>query len=280
VSNPQNPVAIVPVDAGGQPIVSTPLAAATLAVDAGPYRGVDISFPAPARVEAGTRYAVVLFAPAEGAWAWQADIGSSTTDPFGNQCANGAYTGGRPWFSNSATLFADGDFFFQTYVVPAKHLTVQKAGNGTGVVQDGSHAIDCGPTCSGEFIQGQTVTLTATPDSGSVFSGWSGDACTGTGPTCSVPVNGDVPVTAAFTRQGVTLKLSRVGRGVVASIPSGITCGRGCNHSFVPGPVRLTAKPSKGWRFSRWRGACRGTKPSCRLTLTSASSVTAVFAKT
>jgi hypothetical protein len=93
VSNPQNPVAIVPVDAGGRPIASTPLAAATLAVDAGPYRDVDISFPAPARVEAGKQYAVVLFAPAAGAWAWQGDIGSSTIDPLGNRCANGAYTG-------------------------------------------------------------------------------------------------------------------------------------------------------------------------------------------
>src|SRR5262245_65557240 len=34
VSNPQNPVAIVPVDAAGRPVVSTPLASSILAVDA------------------------------------------------------------------------------------------------------------------------------------------------------------------------------------------------------------------------------------------------------
>ena len=39
VSNPQNPVAIVPVDAGGRPIASTPLAAATLAVRRGSVSG-------------------------------------------------------------------------------------------------------------------------------------------------------------------------------------------------------------------------------------------------
>jgi hypothetical protein len=280
VSSPRNPVAIVPVDAGGRPVVSTPLASSVLAVDAGPIRDVDISFPAPARVEAGKQYAVVLYAPASDAWAWQADLGSSTTDPLGNRCANGAYMGGRPWLSNNAEMFADGDFFFQTYVVPARHVTVQKVGTGTGLVQDGTHAIDCGSACSGEFLQGQTVTLTATADSGSIFSGWSGGPCTGTGPTCSMPVNADVPVTAAFTRQLVTLKVARVGRGAVASVPPGITCGRGCSHSFVPGPVRLTAKPSKGWRFARWQGACRGTTPRCRVALTRTSTVAAIFART
>jgi hypothetical protein len=280
VSNPQNPVAIVPVDAGGRPVVSTPLASATLAIDAGPYRDVDIPFSSPARVEAGKQYAVVLFAPTAGAWAWEADIGSSSTDPLGNRCANGAYPGGRPWFSNSETLFADGDFFFQTYVVAARRGTVEKIGTGSGLVQDGTHTIDCGSTCSGEFLQGQTLTLTATPDSGSTFSGWSGGACTGTGPTCSVPVNGDISVTAEFTKTLVALQVSKVGRGAVMSLPPGIACGRACSHRFVPGPLRLTAKPSKGWRFARWKGACRGTRPACQLTLMRTSSVAAIFRKT
>ena len=280
VSNPRNPVAVVPVDAGGQPVVATPLASATLAIDAAPYRDVDVLFSPPARVEAGKQYAVVLFAPAAGAWAWQGDIGPSFTDPLGNRCATGAYTRGRPWFSNSATLMADGDFFFQTYVVPARHVTVEKVGTGTGLVEDAAHAIDCGSACSGEFLQGATVSLTATPDPGSTFSGWSGGACAGTAPTCSVTVTNDIPVTAEFTRTLVTLRVSRVGRGAVTSLPRGITCGRACSHRFVPGPLKLTAKPSKGWRFARWQGACRGTKPSCQLTLTRTSSVAAIFTKT
>ena len=280
VSNPQNPVAIVPVDASGRPVVSTPLASATLAIDAAPFRAVDIPFSSPARLEAGKQYAVVLFAPVAGAWAWEADLGSSFTDPLGNRCATGAYTGGRPWLSSNATVSADGDFFFQTYVVPARRVTVQKAGTGTGLVQDGTHAINCGSTCSGDFLQGQTVSLTATSDPGSTFSGWSGGACSGTAPTCSVLVNGDVPVTAAFTKTVVTLRVSKVGRGAVTSLPTGITCGRACSHSFVPGPLKLTAKPFKGWRFARWQGACRGTRPSCQFTLTRTTSVAATFKKT
>jgi hypothetical protein len=78
VSNPRNPMAIVPVDAGGRPVVAIPLASTTLAVDASPtFVDVDVSFPTPARVEAGKQYAIVLYAPAEFAWAWKADLGGT-----------------------------------------------------------------------------------------------------------------------------------------------------------------------------------------------------------
>lgn len=280
VRDPRIPVAIVPVDAGGRPVVATPLASTTLAVDEKPpYVDIDIPFPTPARVEAGKRYAVVLHAPVRDAWTWKADLGASLTDPLGNPCANGAYAGGRYWLSNSAD-FADADFFFQTYVVPARHVTVERSGTGTGLVQDATRAIDCGSTCSGEFLQGQTVTLTATPDPGSTFSGWSGGACTGAGQTCSLPVNGDVAVTAAFTKTPVTVRISRIGRGVVTSLPRGIACGRACSRDFAPGPLTLIAKPVKGWRFARWRGACRGTRPTCRLMPAGTTRVSAIFRKT
>lgn len=57
-------------------------------------------------------------------------------------------------------------------------------------------------TCSGSCstllgTHGQTVTLSATPNAGSVFAGWSG-ACTGTGP-CTVTMLGDRSVTARFS---------------------------------------------------------------------------------
>jgi len=30
-------------------------------------------------------------------------------------------------------------------------------------------------------------------------------------------------------------------------------------------PLRLSAKPAKGWRFKSWQGACRGTRAVCTL---------------
>lgn len=73
-------------------------------------------------------------------------------------------------------------------------VTVNKAGDGTGTVTSDSSGIDCGATCKGQFPQGSTVDLTATPNPGSVFAGWSGD-CSGTDP-CSLTQ--DATVTAIF----------------------------------------------------------------------------------
>jgi Divergent InlB B-repeat domain len=58
-----------------------------------------------------------------------------------------------------------------------------------------------GAACSSRFSSvGTTVTLTATPASGSVFMGWTGANCSGSG-TCSIPMTYLVPtetVTATF----------------------------------------------------------------------------------
>ena len=282
VSDARISVAITPVDDSGRPVVATQLAATGMEVATiGSYVDVDVSFSTPARVQAGKRYAIVLFAPSTAvpsSWTWKADLGSSTTDPSGIPCADGAYAGGRFWVS-SAPLGADADFFFQTYVVPTRHVTVQKTGTGTGLVRDSTRLIDCGSTCSGEVVQGGTLTLTAIPDPGSIFTGWSGGACTASGATCPVAVNGDTSVTAAFSRKLATLTVHKFGRGSVRSLPSGISCGGRCSHPFVPGPVKLTAKPFGGWRFARWQGACQGTKSVCRLALLRPRTVTAIFAK-
>jgi len=279
VSNPSIPVAIVPADGTG-PVVSTPLAQATLAgVNLAPYAPIDISFTAPARVEAGKQYAIVLYAPARSAWAWQGDVGSSYSDEDGKPCADGAYGAGRWWLSSIASFGADADFFFQTYVIPSRRLAVEKNGTGTGSVRDDSQRIDCGPSCSAEVRDGQTITLSALPDAGSIFAGWSGGTCAGSAPSCSLSVQGDATVAATFTKNLVTLSVSKVGRGVVKSQPRGITCGLGCTHVFVPGQVKLIAKPVRGWRFSGWRGACRGSKPSCQIDLTRTSRATATFTR-
>ena len=52
-------------------------------------------------------------------------------------------------------------------------------------------------TCSGSYAPGTVVTLTATPASGSMLSGWGG-ACSGTA-VCKLTLNGDASVKATFT---------------------------------------------------------------------------------
>ncbi len=49
-----------------------------------------------------------------------------------------------------------------------------------GTVTSTPEGINCGPSCQARYSYGTVVTLTATPDSGSYFSGWSYDCYSGT----------------------------------------------------------------------------------------------------
>lgn len=82
-------------------------------------------------------------------------------------------------------------------VVNRVTLSVVREGTGSGTVSSGSAGISCGTDCSETYPSGAVVTLTATPDSGSTFEGWTGGGCTGTG-TCAVTVTADTTVFARF----------------------------------------------------------------------------------
>jgi len=75
-------------------------------------------------------------------------------------------------------------------------LTVSNAGTGSGTVTSDPIGIDCGSDCSEDYAAGILVILTAIPDAGSTFTGWSG-ACTGIDP-CEVTMDATKAVTATF----------------------------------------------------------------------------------
>lgn len=83
-------------------------------------------------------------------------------------------------------------------------LTTIKDGTGSGTITSSPASIDCGTDCTKTYIGGTPVTLTATPAVGSVFTGWSGGGCSGTG-TCIVTMNADTSVTAIFNTSGPEL---------------------------------------------------------------------------
>jgi hypothetical protein len=160
---------------------------------------------------------------------------------------------------------------------PAHALSVQISGDGT--VTSAPAGIDCGKACTATFTG--PVTLTATPATGSTFSGWDG-ACSGTG-GCAVAMSGDASVRATFRggppppSQSFMLKVTVQGSGSVTSSPPGMDCGSNCSSRFSAGTrVALTATAAAGSRFVEWSGGCSGAQ-DCSVTLRSDTEVHATF---
>src|SRR5919106_925937 len=131
-------------------------------------------------------------------------------------------------------------------------LTVDLTGAGAGTVRLTPPGINCTTDCTQSYASGTAVTLTATPASGSVFTGWSG-ACTSS--PCVVSMTGARAVTARFDVQTFPLTVDLTGAGA--------------------GTVTLTATPASGSVFTGWSGAC--TSSPCVVSMTGARVVTARF---
>lgn len=97
------------------------------------------------------------------------------------------------------TTHSLGTFTFTRTDAPSAFfgLAVSKTGNGTGSISSNPAGIDCGATCELSVLEQTVVTLTAQADPDSIFSGWSGAGCSGTG-TCVVTMDGAKSVTASF----------------------------------------------------------------------------------
>jgi subtilisin-like proprotein convertase family protein len=157
-----------------------------------------------------------------------------------------------------------------------KTLTVAKGGTGAGSVSSSPTGIDCGATCSHAYAHGNSVTLTPTAQTGSSFSGWSGD-CSGSG-TCTLTMSADHSATATFESDKVlTIAKRGSGSGTVSSSPAGIDCGGTCSHAYTHGTsIILTATAQPRSRFSGWSGDCAGTS-ICTLTMSADHSAAATF---
>ncbi len=156
--------------------------------------------------------------------------------------------------------------------VQTKTLTITV--NGSGTVTSNPAGINCGAACSASFLEGSTVTLTATPAAGWKFDGWSG-ACVGA--NCGVTMSANKSATATFSRRDYTLTVNKSGQGTVTSAPAGIDCGGDCTELYNPGTsVTLAATPATGYKFDGWSGACAGTG-SCTVAMDADKTATAAF---
>ncbi len=121
------------------------------------------------------------------------------------------------------------------------------------------------------YDSGTSVQLTAKPDIGYRFSGWSG-AVTDTAKSINLVMNGPKTLTALFQikQYGITLITTPSGSG---------TIGKSLDQSLYDSgtTVQLTAKPGIIYNFSNWSGAVTGITNPINLLVNGNQTVTAVF---
>nr|QBN22563.1 hypothetical protein [uncultured archaeon] len=144
-----------------------------------------------------------------------------------------------------------------------KHtLTVEKEAGGTVSPSPGTY----------EYYEGREVTLTASPNSGYRFEGWTGSV-TSSSKTITVDVSRDMTVRANFEEKIETYALSTsvgAGKGSVSVSPAQASYKVGTD-------VTVTASPAQGYDFDHWSGDASGTSKSITVTMTSDKSVVANF---
>lgn len=168
-------------------------------------------------------------------------------------------------------------------------LSVNRTGSGSGTVSSSPSGVNCGSTCNANYTDGTVVTLTASADSGSSFTGWSSNCAVVNG-ECQVTMTEARTVTATFSLNPTPpadhpLSVTRTGsgRGTITSQPGGIECLPNCvsqTSLFQAGTtVTLTAVAAPNSRFTGWSGeGCSGTG-TCEVTMSQSRSVTAAFSE-
>lgn len=123
--------------------------------------------------------------------------------------------------------------------IPMFTLSAGINGNGSGSVRIDPGGTRCSANCSKSFATGTAVILTATADSGSSFSGWSGGGCSGTG-TCSVTLTSDQTITATFLTPEFSLSASDPAPNPISPGQSSMATVNAATLGGFSGAVSLT----------------------------------------
>ena len=185
------------------------------------------------------------------------------------------------WIDETNYRWSDPLSFTVTGPVPTT-LTVEKAGEGAGTVTSDPAGIDCGDTCSADFLG--DATLKAKPNDESEFTEW--DGCDSVDPStnnCTVEMTEAKTVTAIFSARApriLTVELAGDGTGTVTSDPAGIDCDDDrCSAPFGVTSVTLTARPDPGSELVILKGCddVNFLDNECTVLMTEAKTVTAIF---
>ena len=156
--------------------------------------------------------------------------------------------------NSNKTITANFTAVVNTYTL------IVNAVNGT-VVKDPDQAA---------YNSGTSVVLTATPNAGYTFTGWSGDA-TGSVNPLTVVMNANKNITANFTAvvNTYTLVVNAV-NGTVVKNPDQAAYNSGTT-------VVLTATPNAGYTFTGWSGDATGSLNPLTVVMNANKNITAIF---
>ena len=126
-------------------------------------------------------------------------------------------------------------------------------------------------TAGGTFNSGSSVTVTATPNSGYQFVGWSNGA---TGNPLEVIVTSNQTLVANFEVLKYVLTVNIEGEGTVSE--EIVNTGRTTEYNSGSS-VKLTATPSEGWTFDSWTGKVNSSENPITISIEENSTVTANF---
>ena len=167
---------------------------------------------------------------------------------------SGALTGSNP----TGTVVMNGDRNVTATFV-RDQFTLSTAADSGGRVSAG-----------GTYAAGTRVNVTATPDSGYQFVGWSGDA-SGSANPLRVTMNRNRSVRAEFSPRSypVTINVSPAGSGAASGAGS-------YRHGET---ATLDVTPTANWRFDRWSGDATGTNTPKSVTVDGPKVITAHFVR-
>ena len=124
-------------------------------------------------------------------------------------------------FGICLTAFACSKSDDSSTVVPAKYTLSVTASEGGSVSTDG-----------GQYNENTSILITATPEQGFEFSGWTGTTLTAS--SISVKVTSNQTITANFIRSKYTLTINKVGSGEVAQQVINSARGQPITNQGIP----------------------------------------------
>ncbi len=140
-------------------------------------------------------------------------------------------------------------------------LEINIEGEGSTEPEEGVH----------EYVEGEEVTVKASPDDGWEFTGWQGDHDVGE-EEITVTMDEDKEITAHFSDVVAEYELAIDIEGQGTTDPEEGT------HIYEEGEeVNVEALPEEGWRFVEWVGDYEATDGEINITMDGDKNITAVF---